>query len=209
MARNLKVLGLAIAAVMAMGALSASAASAANFTAAEYPVTIHAEGGGSETFHTLAGDVVCNTSTFSGSATGASETLTVHPEYSDCKVFGILNSTVDTTGCNYIFHTGSGSGDNWTATVSVSCGSGSSIKVTAATCAAEIKSTGQLSSVDLINNTGAGDVEVNPTVGGIPYTVTKDGLGCGFGKVGEERSDGTYTATKNITVTGTSAIDVG
>ncbi|HEX3735701.1 MAG TPA: hypothetical protein VHU86_11195 [Solirubrobacterales bacterium] len=211
MIRNLKILGLAVVAVMAMGAVMASAALATpQFTATEYPVEIHGAGGTGSTaekFTTEAGTVECGASTFTGTQSGASSTLTMHPTYTECVAFGFLSAAVNTEECNYIFHANTKvSTDHYTLSTDVSCPAGQSIKITASTCSAEVKAQTGLTPVNAVNDPESGgkaeDVTVTPAVNGqIAYTVTRDGFLCPFNGTGN-KTGGSYTATGPVTVTG-------
>jgi archaellum component FlaF (FlaF/FlaG flagellin family) len=141
MIRNIKILGLALVAVLAMSAVAVGSASAGEFTGSSYP----AEGeGGQTTPHkfTVQGQAVeCSTASFSGSLAAASEQIKITPVYEGCKAFGFLSATVDMNGCYYTFtadgektgtHTRHGS-------VHIICpGATKSITVTASTCTVHI-----------------------------------------------------------------------
>jgi hypothetical protein len=198
MIRNLKTLGLALVAVMALGVVGASAASAAEFTAESYPA--YAEGtGGAEEFTTEAGTVKCSTSSYEGATMGeATASYAVHPTYSGCQAFGFVEASVNTNQCDYVFNSVTGSGP-YSSKVDISCSGGSTIVITAATCTAKVGGQTGLSSVTLTNN--GGNVEANPNVTNIAYTVTKDGFLCPFGGVGE-KTDGEITSGANIVMEG-------
>jgi len=109
-------------------------------------------------------------------ATGLSsgtETLLIHPEYTNCKVTlagATHNATVETTGCNYVFHAAAEL--STTGTVDVECESGKEIKVKVSGLNCEIKVGPQtgLKTVEYMN-TNTGKVEVKAEVSGITYTV--------------------------------------
>lgn len=204
MIRNFKTLGLAVLAVMAFGALAASSASAVEFTADKYPVTLHGENPiEKEKFITEAGNVECDSS-FHAVATEASSTLTVNPTYTNCKAFTFLNATVSMEGCDYVFTATEGSGDHWKAHVDVVCPAGKSIKIVAATCTATVPAQTGLTTVDITLMTNAGkitDVTVTATTKGIKYNVTNDGFGCPFSGTGE-KTGAEYLASEPVTITG-------
>jgi hypothetical protein len=115
MIRNLKVLGLALAAVFAMSAVAASAASAApaKFTAgvgAGETATIKGGQIGTDTFHIGIRTYTCATATVEGKAltVGPESTeVTLTPTYGTCHavIFGITRTaTVTTNGCAYRFN---------------------------------------------------------------------------------------------------------
>jgi hypothetical protein len=195
MIRNIKVLGLAVVAVLAMSAVVANAASAAQFVASSYPATFTGSNTkGTEKFHTEAGNVECD-SHFQGTENEASSTASAHPEYTNCEAFGGLSATVTTTGCNYVFHLTS----TTSASTDVACGTGA-ILVTAGTCKAEIKSQTGLEKVGMAAS--GGKITVTPSVTKIKYTVTQDGFLCPFNGTGN-REDGEYTGS--VTIANTAA----
>jgi hypothetical protein len=127
MIRNLKALGLALVAMLAMSAVVASAGQAANFTAAEYPATLTGEQIASEKHvFTVAGGrkVTCEGATFSGTLTSPSSTQTITPAYSAChaNILGaILPATVTFNDCDYLFHVTAGATHDWTGTADLVC----------------------------------------------------------------------------------------
>jgi hypothetical protein len=134
--RNLKALGLALVAVLALGAMAAASASAAGekFHAEVEPsvVTSSNEGEGNHVFKAGEAEVVCTGATFAGtSAAKTTTTQTVHPTYSGCTFLGGA-ATVDTAGCNYVLS--SEVGASGTAPVSISCTGTNKIKVTGPGC---------------------------------------------------------------------------
>lgn len=213
MIRRSKALILAFLAMSAIGAVSAhSAVAVPEFNAESYPVTIHGTGANiGEKFTTEAGAVECEVSHYHGEISAHyhstfPSTATVHPTYTGCKAFGFLSATVTTTGCDYVFHvTEKVIADYYRAHVTIECEVGKSIKITASTCAAEVKPQ-SLTTVDITNDTAATpkkDITVKPTVTGIKYTVTSDGFLCPFGGTGE-KAGGEYSTAENgrITITG-------
>jgi len=197
MIRNLKSLGLALVAVLAMSAVVASAAQAVpQFTASSYPVTATGSNTkGNETFTTEAGTVQCdshflveNTGGNHEGIPGATSTVTATASYSNCTAFGFLNATVNMEGCDYVFHaTEQVAAGVYRHHVDVVCPAGQSIKITAATCKAEVKAQTGLTTVTTTNlETG---VTVQPNVG-VSITVTQDGFGCPFSGTGVKT--GTY-----------------
>jgi hypothetical protein len=184
MTRQLRVLGLALLAVLATSAVIASAAQAVpQFTASSYPATATGSNTkGSESFTTEAGTVQCD-SHFQGSLSAASSTFTVTPTYTNCEAFGFLDATVNMEGCSYIFHaTEKVTTDHYRSHVTVECPSGKSIKITAGTCKAEVKAQGNLTTLTTTNS--GGSVTAMPSVTNIAMTVTQDGFGCPFSGTG-------------------------
>jgi hypothetical protein len=105
MTLRLKALGLALMAVIAIGAVSATAAQAGEFTAEKYPATITGTPLAKHQFHFIAGTVTCNSTMFHGNLAAASNTLTLKAEYSECSTpGGAVN--VFMNSCDYVLHAG-------------------------------------------------------------------------------------------------------
>jgi hypothetical protein len=107
MTRNLKALGLALVAVLAMAAFAASSASAKQgiFTASSYPVHVFGTDN-DDWFEVLENKVECDEATFTAQATGADTKLTVIPTYHKCFKNLVEPVTVTTNGCHYTFTIG-------------------------------------------------------------------------------------------------------
>ncbi len=105
--RNLKKLGVLLMAVLALGAIATSTASAGTFTASE-----EGELTGSATTNqvfTAGGEVVCKKAAVSGTITGTeAEEQEAEVNYSECKAYGV--ATVHVTPAIYLF-TGVGTTD--------------------------------------------------------------------------------------------------
>jgi len=194
MIRNLRVLGLAFVAVLAMSALAATAAQAApQFTCSAYECSATGSNTiGSETFTTEAGGVQCDShftveevGTTVGTGIQNAETkVTVTPTYTGCTAFGFLGATVNVEGCDYVFTATEKIAEGvYTHHVDVVCPTGQSIKITAGTCKAEVKAQTGLTRVKT-TNLANGTVTVQPEVGGISLNVTQDGFGCPFSGTG-------------------------
>lgn len=174
--------------------------------ATQYPVTIHGATSGIERFTSEAGAVECESSSYDAVVSEETSTVTVTPEYSKCKAsFLGTEATINMEGCTYVFHAGGKvATDSYLAVTDISCPEGHSIKITAATCKLEMKAQTGLESVDLVDDTEASpkkDITVQPTITGMAYTVTQDGIFCPFNGTGN-KTDGGYTNTQGITVTG-------
>jgi hypothetical protein len=105
MIRNLKALGLAVVAVLAMSAVVASAAQAeaGTVTAEKYPVTLTGSQVGTNELVVGNGArrVSCATANAHGTLAAASTSLTLTPSYSTCTSTGGLPVTVTVNGCDY------------------------------------------------------------------------------------------------------------
>jgi opacity protein-like surface antigen len=206
MIRKSKALGLALVAVLAMSALVASAAQAAPVTtisAAGESVSVHGTGEKVGEEFTVDGvTTVCEVSHYTGTAVKNSTTITLHPTYTGCVLKGVgINVTVNTEKCNYVFHLTSKSGATYNSKVDITCGAGESIKISSASCAAEVKAQTGLTNVAVTND--ASDVTITPNVTGIAATVTTDGFLCPFSGTGA-KTGGTYKTTSGITGTAAS-----
>jgi len=112
MIRNLKALGLALAAVFAMSAMAASASSASVPTS-DGPVTLTGIETGSETNYVeaLGIKIKCPGSTYKGEAVGGGDlasgttTATMKPTYVNCTTAG-FPTTIDLNGCDFVLHLG-------------------------------------------------------------------------------------------------------
>lgn len=206
MTRKLKTLGVALIAVFALTAVMASAASAVNYTASKYPTTGTGTSlKGNDVFTTEGGTVKC-ASHFEGTLTEAKNSMTVKATYTDCEAFGFLSATVDMGSCDYLFTEPNASNN---AVADVQCtDSTKPIRVVASTCEATIGAQTTTGHTNITNS--APNVSVRATVGGIKYTVTKDGFLCPFNGTGA-KTGGTYNQESAITFASTNGatIDIG
>ncbi|HEU4598527.1 MAG TPA: hypothetical protein VFS26_02155, partial [Solirubrobacterales bacterium] len=103
--KHLKTLGLAALAVVALTAfVGVSSASATEFHS-DPGVALNGVQVNTHVFNVTGSEVKCNTVSFNGtaSANGTSTIQKVHPAYSNCKAFGIINAVIHTDGCEYEF----------------------------------------------------------------------------------------------------------
>ena len=223
MTRNLKALGLALIAALALGAIGAQGASAVvehSFRSdAQNAVTVlTGQNEGQHTFRAGTGGptIHCTEATFSGTNAGnIRDFVTVHPKYNSCTAFGAA-APVTTDGCNYELFSNTTSGGHFSgehAAVSVECEPNHDITVDAA-CKVTFQESHNSVTVNrslhgvtyapLSNNHGGSSkhsITVKATVGGITYT-TVGGLACiAIGKPqGTLYTDGIYEG--NVSVTG-------
>ena len=141
MIRNLKALGLALFAILAMGALAAASASAQEgevfATNAVYPVHLTGEDvtatAGDPTPALTGSDEVieCSESTYTGNLTTVSKRITIIPTYNKCSS-GASPVTVTMNGCDYEFHhatTVVGNTDAWAVTADLKCPVGKVVEI--------------------------------------------------------------------------------
>lgn len=208
MSRNLKVVGLAIMAVLAMSAVMASSASATNFTAAKYPAAITGTQVGKHVFK-MTGTVECTTATFSGTLTGPSETITINPVYTGCTAFGFAEAKVTGFGhygeankCDYLF--------NVNGSAALQCSGGADVTIDAGPCDVTMQAANNTNiTKNTFTNTPANKVTVDTAVTNIHGTVSKTNFLCPF--TAGTHTNGVYEGTtllegKNAGVT--TAIDV-
>jgi hypothetical protein len=196
---KLKNLGLLLLAVLALGAMVASSAGAADFTASKYPTSVTSTSAkGNDKLTTEGGSVECKAH-HEGTLTAAASSMTVIAAYSECQAFGLGSATV-IMGCDYVLHA--------SGVTDIECPASNKIVITAGTCEVQIGTQTGLSSVQLSN--GSGDITAKANLSGIKYTVTKDGTGCPFSGLGEKMG-GTYTQGSAVTVSSTNgaSVDIG
>jgi len=166
MIRNLKVLGVAAVAVLAMSAAIASAAQGA-VTAGANPATVKGVQTNTNTLSNGIRTVSCTEANLTGTLAGSAESVTIAPTYGGCTGNGGTTATVTTTGCKYIL-TPDSSAASGTGKVSVSCEAGKNIVVEiwatgkshseAKLCKLEVPTQGPLSGGSY-KNAGSGSTE--------------------------------------------------
>ena len=203
MRRNLKALGLALAAVFAMSAVSASAASATTHDFHSHGNTVTAEAENTQVFTTESSELtlVCEELTATGMvAEGESEEVEVHPVYNNeenaCENSLIGSMTVETEGCDYVF---TGETDaNGHAEVHVVCEAGHEINIVSSGCTLHIPEQ-TVTGIHYNNqneNTNEKDITVEATVTGIHYT--SSGFLCGFAGIPSEGNDGVEEGNSTV-----------
>ena len=207
-----KAMGLALVAVLAMGALTASAAQAGKIMSdSNTHSTLHGEGTNTHVFKLTDQTSLtakCKKSTFTGAVTEPSTTQRLHPEYSECEAFGFATATITTTGCDYMFHfedTAPPGSSLYDASMSIECEAGKSITIVAGTCEVDIGSNHSGTAVNQGLKTirakngvviTVNDVTLEAELRSIKYIVTKDGFLCpldGTGTFVAGDYDGTIT----------------
>jgi hypothetical protein len=205
MFRNLKVLGLALIAVLAMSVVAASAAQAEpTMELGAATAEIEGEQTTGHTFTVDGTSIECTTAKFtSGSVANGSTWVTAHPEYTGCTAFGFLNSSVNTTGCNYeaMANGAEGTEMNFAGELKVVCSGTNKIIIKAPAslpvCEATVGNQtipAATSGMKWTNNTVSPmDVILHNTNTPVEVTKTKDGFGCPFSGTGA--TTGTYNGT--------------
>jgi hypothetical protein len=209
MSSKIKALGLALVAVFAMSALAASAAQAQNpaadVTCGEEgdgnPCTIKAEehpGEGTQVFKTSVGNISCDEFDATGTAPHgepASELTLTEVEYNSCN-FGGLAAEVDFDDCHYTLHDGETTEEGVATSevdVSETQGKECSITITAFTCTVTVGPQNNLSSITLKEVEAGGNEEITgeANVEGIAYSYS--GF-CGSGSKADGVYEGKFTA---------------
>jgi hypothetical protein len=211
MTRNLKVLGLALVAALAMSAVAASAASAVQHTVVTTanPTYFTGNQATQNIFSTPAGEVKCNTTLFTGSITGTSNSsVETTPTYSGCEHSLVGAAPVKNEGCKYLL-TGNTTeaGHEGHGVVHVVCGAGKHITIELSgvfglvNCNLTIGS--QTPTKGGVNYTQQGsgtthDILVTATVEEIAYTKVPKSGGSGCGLVGGNGHDGKYFGSVTV-----------
>lgn len=194
MKKRLITLCLTAMAIAIVSVVSAAAASAAPlFHAESEPVTFSGSSP-DNTFVTDAGEVACESASFSGTnSTKTSTTATLTPIYGGCKAFGFIGATVSPNGCSYVFHLVEGSSPP-TATVDIECPSEKEITITASSCVVHVPPQTGLSHVVFANEgtKATRDLKASVTVSGIHYTATSGCFNAGT------KANGVYSGTVTI-----------
>ena len=198
MSRNLKILGLALVAMLTMGIAAASASAAPEFHAETTPTELAGTQEGTNTFVTDSGTIHCATATFSGSqsvATTAAQEVT--PTFSTCRSTGFIEATVTvhTNGCKFNL---TAEGTTTSAVHITGCNAGAAgLVVTAPFC--NITITPQTIGPVHYINTGAGttrEIIVESTATNIVYH--EAGAGCKNGTT-SNTTGGSYTGKVRVT----------
>jgi hypothetical protein len=200
MIRNATKLGLCLLAVLGVTSAVASSASALNYTAASYPVTINGTQSTTAKFVIGGATVSCSTATTSATSSAAGPTLTEIPIFGNCTAFGFIGATVtgfpNTGGsCDYLFGTPTLSGGQIISTVNLNCPSGD-VQIDAGPCTATItaaRNQGLSKNIYTNNTPAAGQITVHISITNTHVEVTTSDFGCSVPK-------GTYA---NATFTGT------
>lgn len=206
MTRTLKALGLALLAACAIGAVTASSASAAKDIVTCQPNCDITATGTATVFGTKGSllEVTCSHETFSSTTVAdQAENITVTPTYSGCRAEPFGAATVDMNGCDYKL-TGittsnkatNGTTDRVTAPVDVE-GACEHIVITAPGCEIKVPQQSGLHGLLFSHGGGTGattDVKVTAQVDKIHYT-TNDTITCTLASLPSTGTDGYLTGS--------------
>lgn len=175
---------------LAVSAIAAGSAQAAEFKADAYPAEITGaqlgtgtggESGEGGTILAFEGQMTeCGGAGFEGELAKASPQLSVSQFGIGCTAFGFLNAHLALNGCTYRFNIGSGSEDNYTGTVDIVCPAGAKMVLTSESCEIQIGPQNGLSTVSYENLTKESPKKLRVVfnVSGFTYNKTKDGFLC-------------------------------
>ena len=195
-----KAMGFALAVTLAVAALVAPGASAAELHSTEAHTIIS---GGQTTTHSFTagsgfGAITCNSVNYEGTTTATTQTTwTILPSTSGCKDTFARTVDVIINGCDYEFHATSGGPPNWTGHYYLKCPLGKKVeyRVTSGGTTVCTITFGEQSGVGPIDfaNVANGDIEVKFTVNNLKNTTSGGSLNCGIAN--GEHTSGTYSGT--------------
>lgn len=218
MREKMTVLGVALVAALAIGAIASSVAVAEEeLTAAEYPVTLQGKELKAEEEHLfgLAGsEFHCEEASMEGEAGESSTTATLAPSYGGC-AWSSYEATIAMNGCTWRLHLGEvieSEPARHHATADLVCPEGKEMTVTTASgeCQISIPAQNGKSTVEIKEEASETDLAITFNLTAISYTVENSGYPCPL--IGGSFQDGTYAGA--MTVSGESgeeavAVDVG
>jgi hypothetical protein len=177
---------LILAGILAISALAASSASAAEFMSEGENATLNGSQVNTHTLKTTAGELTCSTVDFSASIawrTGLSISFNLTMDGCHFVIFGsTISATVNMNGCTYTYYA-SGQAD-------IVCPAGKKIVVTGAGCTVEIGAQTGKKSVSYTNN--GTHIDISTNLSGISYN--HSGFTCGTGS----GTTGTFTGTTTL-----------
>jgi hypothetical protein len=227
---NLKALGLALMAVFAMSAIAASAALAQQgFATSTGPFTISAsetgaKGSGLNAFTAFGAKVECFGSTYVGHEVGTTNLIpsgstqaTITPKHNqkECRAFNPEenDATVETNGCDYVFHVGETTekAGTYGLSLDISCGLGP-FRISTWALGAKHETSNRLCTITIPAQNGLKGGHITNTAGSPDDTdVTGSFIGMIFQREGLCLLDGKGKETKegklslDLTVKGTTA----
>jgi hypothetical protein len=203
MTRNLKIMGVALIAAFALGAVAASAASAESFDF--YSEVQHTDlagsGEGTSKFAFSAGTVTCSTAKYEGTMSSEESTsLTLAPLFEGCTVDPTGTASVSMNGCQFVLTASTKEESTYKAGLDITCGEGKTIsivvKVAGVTkCTIEIPA--QSLSTVTVSEVSEGDLKAVAAVEGLKYSQTT-GSGSGACTKAENNTNGVYEGVAKI-----------
>jgi hypothetical protein len=202
MTRNLKIMGVALIAAFALGAVAASAASAEIFvfTSTAETSALKGQQTGTSKITVDAGALSCEVGKFTGEQwTEAAFEVTLSPSYEKCTLAGVSGTEVAVNGCHYVVTVVGIEGSKDESEAAVECEEGKSITVTAKVagitkCTVHIGPQEGLKSVTVANSGSPSKVNATLAITGLKYSQTA-GTGLGACATAEGTANGTYEST--------------
>lgn len=173
MSRLFKMLGLAIVTTFAMATISATVAQASEFQATGSPARFHAANTNNHVFHFgIAGNLSCNSATFSGAefVNLPTEAVTLIPSYSKCTYLGVSGIALNLNGCAFLFTQPTAeTTSTHRSSMGIECPAGKEIRFGAIGCELTIGSQAGLSTVEY-QNLEDGTAAIGFHIGNMTYT---------------------------------------
>jgi len=204
MIRRLGALATVVAAVLAMSAMVASAASADVLTAESVPTTI--TGNGDSSTHTMGFDIgqfKCSGASYHGAVSASpSSQVTLTPVYTSCTLAG-LAPVISLNGCDYLLHINAASTEG---TTDITCSAGQEITLSAPAvalrkCIIHIPPQTGLGPIT-VSNIGTGttrEITLNMNISGLKYSQTTGTSEVGNCATADGTTNGTYTGKAVLT----------
>ncbi|HEY8809571.1 MAG TPA: hypothetical protein VIM28_06080 [Solirubrobacterales bacterium] len=203
--RYLGILGLSVAAIIAVSAVATSSALAIPQFHTEMEDTTLTGSQGQVMANILTfdlGEMKCKVAKFDGTQQQEiSTTLTLKPTYEECKLAG-ENAKVTPNGCGYLFHLGENT-ETFAAKMDLECPDAKKIEVDLAECTITIPPQNGLNSAKFTNEGAEATRAIIADLNIAGFHYVEDGAGCAH--PGETTTNGTYTG--EITVKGENAAE--
>jgi hypothetical protein len=134
----------------------------------------------------------CNSISMNGSLSSSATTMSVKPTFSGCTSFLGVNATVNSSGCDFVFH--SAKANTTEGSVDLACSAGSAVTVSGSTCVVEIPAQSGLGTVEYRNELSGGSYGIHAylKLTSVTYVKASDGAFCPLNGTGTH-TDGTFT----------------
>jgi hypothetical protein len=197
--RRIRIIGLAIAAVLALSAVASASALADHYKpakGAKAGESFEAKNTNTHVFTVNGNKVECKKDKFVGVVPAESTTLNVTPTYEECKFAG-ETAKVENSGCEYQFLEPEGEKSPFTGKVNVvnATGKTCTFTITASlfgiSCKVHVKAQGPLSKITATSLASEGGLKIASSVEKIAYT--SEGGGCELAGIEKSGNAATYT----------------
>jgi len=180
--RKSRSFGLAVLAILAIGAVFTSVSQAGTFTASTYPATVFGTNMVPHKLVTNLGAMEC-APFFEGQLAAASEELTLTPAYATQCSLGEKEVHVKVNGCDYRLHAGEATGEHSVAgSMDIVCPAGKAIDfeiTTVPICHLTVPGQTELNSLTFTNRTAAKDVDLDFALEELAYRLDEGCPGAG------------------------------